>query len=127
MIDLKEVRNISLVGATNNKEKYGYRILKNLENKGYNLYPVNPNYDEIEGIKTYPSIKELPKEEIDLIVFVVPPKVGIKVLKEAYQEGYKKFWFQPGAESDEIEQYVKSLNDVDCSFIDCIMVETSNL
>nr|WP_211292652.1 CoA-binding protein [Petrotoga halophila] len=125
MIDLKNVRNIAIIGATTNKEKYGYKVLKNLKDKGYKLYPINPKYDEIEGIETYASVKDLPKGEIDLIVFVVPPKNGITAVKEAYEEGFRRFWFQPGAESDEIEEYLKNLPNVEYSFIKCIMVETS--
>jgi len=127
LIDLKNVKNIAIIGATSNKEKYGYKVLKNLKDKGYALYPINPKYDEIEGIKAYPSVKDLPKDEIDLIAFIVPPKIGITAVKEAYEEGFRKFWFQPGAESDEIEEYLEKLPDVEFSFINCIMVETSKI
>jgi len=125
LIDLKNVKNIAIIGATTNKEKYGYKVLKNLKDKGYTLYPINPKYDEIEGIETFASVKDLPKEGIDLIVFVVPAKIGITAVKEAYEEGFRRFWFQPGAESDEIEEYLEKLPNVEYSFIKCIMVETS--
>ncbi|WP_245858624.1 CoA-binding protein [Petrotoga olearia] len=125
LIDLKNLKNVAIIGATRNKEKYGYKVLKNLKDKGYTIYPINPKYDEIEGIKTYPSVKDLPKDEIDLIVFVVPPQIGITAVKEAYEEGFRKFWFQPGAESDEIEEYLEELPNVEFSFIKCIMVETN--
>jgi hypothetical protein len=125
LIDLKNIKNIAIIGATTNKEKYGYKVLKNLKDKGFTIYPINPKYEEIEGIKTYASVKDLPKDEIDLIVFVVPPKIGITAVKEAYEEGFRRFWFQPGAESDEIEEYLEKLPNVEYSFIKCIMVETS--
>nr|WP_233186636.1 CoA-binding protein [Petrotoga sp. 9PWA.NaAc.5.4] len=127
IIDLKNIKNIALIGASPNKEKFGYKIFKDLTKKGYTVYLVNPNHDEIEGIKTYKSIKDLPKEKIDLMVFVIPPQLGIKILKEAYEVGFRKFWFQPGAESEEIENYLEGLKDVDYSLIKCIMVETSKL
>ncbi|ABX31382.1 CoA-binding domain protein [Petrotoga mobilis SJ95] len=125
LIDLKNIKNIAIIGATTNKEKYGYKVLKNLKDKGYTLYPINPKYNKIEGIETYASVKDLPKEGIDLIVFVVPAKIGITAVKEAYEEGFRRFWFQPGAESDEIEEYLEKLPNVEYSFIKCIMVETS--
>jgi len=60
-----------------------------------------------------------------LIVFVVPPEVGIEELKKAYNRGFRKFWFQPGAESKEIIEFSKNLSDADFSFIKCIMVQTN--
>jgi len=84
--------------------------LKDFLGKGFEVLPVNPNYDEIERLKCYKSVKELPKD-IDVIVFVVPPRVGLEVAKEAVEAGFKKLWFQPGAEY---------------SFGKCIMVETSD-
>ncbi len=92
----KEFRRIALVGASKNPTKYGNIILKDLLGKGFEVLPVNPNYDEIEGLKCYRSVGgELPKD-VDVIVFVVPPKVGLQVAKEAVEVGFKKLWFQPG-------------------------------
>ncbi|AEX84710.1 putative CoA-binding protein [Marinitoga piezophila KA3] len=124
MIDISKIKKIALIGATTNKSKFGYKILKDLVKKGYEVLPVTPNYDEIEGIKTYKSVNELP--EVDVLNFVVPPKIGLEITKEAYKNGFKKFWYQPGAESQEIKEFLDSLNDpeVDYLFYKCIMVET---
>lgn len=123
MIDLTNIKKIALVGASNNKEKYGYKIMKDLLKKGFEMYPVNPKDEEVVGVKTYKKVSDLPKE-VQLIVFVVPSKIGINSAKEAYENGFKKLWFQPGAESEEIKKYVESI-DVEYSFIDCIMVEAN--
>ncbi|MBC7094212.1 MULTISPECIES: CoA-binding protein [Thermococcus] len=120
----KEFKKIALVGATKNSTKYGNIILKDLINKGFEVLPVNPNYDEIEGLKCYRSVKEIPKE-VDVIVFVLPPKVGIQVAKEAVEAGFKKLWFQPGAESEEIREFLEKAG-VEYSFGRCIMVETGD-
>jgi len=124
MINLKEIRKIAIVGATTNVEKFGYIVLKDLKKKGFDVLPVTPRYEEIEGIKTYKSVEELPKDT-ELIVFIVPPQVGIEELKKAYNTGFRRFWFQPGAESTEIIEFSKSLTDAEVSFIKCIMVQTN--
>ncbi|AAL80867.1 hypothetical protein PFDSM3638_03710 [Pyrococcus furiosus DSM 3638] len=72
----KEFKKIALVGAI---PEYRNIILKDLLRKGFEVLPVNPKYDEIEGIKCYKSVKELPRD-VDVIVFVVPPKIGLYVL-----------------------------------------------
>jgi len=123
-MNVKEFKRIALVGASKNPAKYGNIILKDLLSKGFEVLPVNPNYDEIEGVKCYKSIKELPKD-VDVIVFVVPPKVGLQVAKEAVEAGFKKLWFQPGAESEEIREFLEKVG-VEYSFEKCIMVETSD-
>jgi len=119
----KEFRKIAVVGASKDPKKYGNIIVKDLKSKGYEVYPVNPKYEEIEGLKCYKSVKDLPKD-IDVIVFVLPPKVGLQVAKEAIKAGFKRLWFQPGAESDEIRKFLHE-KDVEYSFDRCIMVETS--
>ncbi|KUJ98408.1 MAG: Uncharacterized protein XD43_1924 [Thermococcales archaeon 44_46] len=123
-MNAKEFRKIALVGATPNPTKYGNIILKDLLGKGFEVLPVNPKYDEIEGVKCYRSVKELPRD-VDVIVFVVPPKVGLQVAKEAVEAGFKRLWFQPGAESEEIREFLEKAG-VEYSFEKCIMVETSD-
>ncbi|WP_371682085.1 MULTISPECIES: CoA-binding protein [Oceanotoga] len=125
-MSLKDIKNIAIIGASNNSEKYGNKIVKNLKQKGFNIYPVNPNEEIIENIKNYKNIDELP-EEVQLIVFVVPAKIGLDITKKAYENGFKKFWYQPGAESIELERYLETLNDIEYNFEYCIMVESKYL
>uniref|UniRef100_A0A7C4GBK3 CoA-binding protein n=1 Tax=Fervidobacterium thailandense TaxID=1008305 RepID=A0A7C4GBK3_9BACT len=125
MIKLGDVKKVAIIGATVDREKYGNIILRDLRSKGYQVIPVNPKYAEIEGIPVVKDVTELPKD-VDLIIFVVPPQVGIEQLEKAYQVGFRKFWFQPGAESEAIVELSKKLRDAEFSFIRCIMVETSS-
>ncbi|AJG41149.1 CoA-binding protein [Thermotoga sp. RQ7] len=124
-MDPKKFKRIALVGATVNPRKYGNIILKDLVSKGFEVLPVNPKYDEIEGFKTHRSVEELPKD-VDVIVFVVPPEVALEETKKAYKAGFRKFWYQPGAFSREIEEFLSALDDVEYSAEKCIMVETSS-
>ncbi|ASJ12671.1 CoA-binding protein [Thermococcus thioreducens] len=122
-MDVDGFRRIALVGASPNPDKYGNVILRDLLEKGFEVLLVNPKYDEIEGLRCYRSVRELPKD-VDVIVFVVPPHVGLQVAKEAVEAGFKRLWFQPGAESDEIARFLDE-KGVEYSFWKCIMVETS--
>jgi len=123
-INLREIKRIAVVGATTNPQKFGNIVLKDLKKKGFDVLPVSSKYDFIEGIRTYKSVDELP-DDVDLIVFIVPPEVGFQELKKAYNRGFRKFWFQPGAESEEIIEFSKNLSNADFSFIKCIMVQTN--
>jgi len=118
----REFKKIAIVGASKDPKKYGNIILKDLLKKGFEVYPVNPKYDEIDDIKCYKSVRELPRD-VDVIVFVVPPEKGIEVAKEAIEAGFRRLWFQPGAESDDIRKLLEGL-DIEYSFRRCIMQET---
>lgn len=120
---LNNIKKVAVVGASEDRRKYGNKIVRDLSSKGFEVYPVNPKADSVEGIKSYKDIEELPKD-IDLIVFVVPPEIGIQIAEKAMRLGFKRLWFQPGAGSKQIEDLLKS-NGVEYSFGRCIMVETS--
>ena len=118
----KNVR-IALVGASNNRHKFGNRIYLDLRSKGYDVVPVNPKDKQIEGDQAYASIgmiEELP----DIVNFVVPPPVAMKVAQEAVELGIKHLWFQPGSESNELETWLKVTNRIKYLVNSCIMVET---
>ena len=124
MIDsLKNKNNlIALIGASNDKNKYGNKILLDLLSKGHNVVPVNPKEMIIAGLKSYNNVSEL-SEKPSIINFVVPPNIGLELTKDLVESGYDNFWYQPGAESSEISLYLESNNK---NYIDdkCIMVVT---
>lgn len=92
-------KRFAIVGATNNTKKYGYEIFKNLRSRGYEVYPVNPRLKELEGIKCYPSLADIPVK-VDVVDFVVPPGVTETTLKECMRLGLDRIWLQPGSESE---------------------------
>lgn len=89
----------AVVGATNNPQKYGNQILKNLKNRGYEVYPVNPKLKELEGLSCYPSLNDIPVK-VDVVDFVVPPKATEEILKQCKKLGLNRIWLQPGSESE---------------------------
>jgi predicted CoA-binding protein len=91
-------KRFALVGATSNTSKNGYRIFKNLTRRGYEVYPVNPGMEELEGVKCYHSLADIPVK-VDVVDFVVPPNVTEEILKECKRLGLERIWLQPGSES----------------------------
>lgn len=111
----------AVIGATKNTEKYGYRVLKDLDGAGFHVVGVNPKYREIDGVPVYSTVAEVPGK-IDVAIFVIPPEVGLLLLPQIEERNITHVWFQPGAENDEIEQAVNeaglTMNDPGT----CIMV-----
>ncbi len=91
-------KRFAVVGATDNPQKYGNQIVKNLKNRGYEVYPVNPKLTELEGLKCYASLAEIPVK-VDVVDFVVPPKITEDTLKQCQKLGLDRIWLQPGSES----------------------------
>ncbi len=114
--------SIALIGSSNDPRKYGNKILLDLTKKGYTVYPVNKKEKQIEGLKAYKNIEML-KETPSIINFVIPPDEGLVVTKDLVEKGYDNFWYQPGAESDEISEFLK-INKKNYIDDKCIMVVT---
>jgi acyl-CoA synthetase (NDP forming) len=64
--------SITLIGASHSEEKLGGVILKNLLKFRGRLYPVNPKYTEIMGLKSYPSVETIP--DVDLAIIIRPAR-----------------------------------------------------
>ena len=116
-----EKKNWVVVGANPNPEKYGNKIYNKLLKFGYNVIPVNPVYDEVEGVKTSASLKDV-KEPFDCVNVVVSPKRAMVVVKDAIELGVKYIWFQPGAFDGDVIDYAES-NGLEVVFHACVLVE----
>ena len=119
----EENTSIALIGASNDRSKYGNKIYRDLRNKGYNVTPINPKEEKIEGDRAYSSIEEM-KELPDIANFVVPPPVAMKIAQNITNLGIKHLWFQPGSESKELKNWLKNTDGIEYLINACIMVET---
>lgn len=96
----------AVIGANDNPEKYGNMIYKKLKARGYTVYPVSPNYEEIEGDKCYKDISSLP-ETPEVLDMVVSPKRGMAVIEEAIKLGVKNIWLQPGTHNEQLIKFAE--------------------
>lgn len=111
----------AVVGATAKKEKYGYKVWKKLEENGYEVYPINSNYEEIDGKKCYKSLKDLPNKP-DVINFIIPPEAILDILPIAKEIGVDYLWCQPGAANEEVVLKAESLG-FNIGYNICVLVE----
>jgi hypothetical protein len=92
-------KNIAVVGSFRSQEKPAYRILLMLKRKGYNVFPVNPSAIEVEGLKCYASVRDIPGQ-VDAADLVTPPEATVTVVDDCIFKGIKYVWMQPGAEHE---------------------------
>ena len=93
MHPLEEILNpqsIAVVGASGNPNARGFDFIQPLLKFGYKgkLYPVNPKYSEVLGLKAYPSIKEIPGF-VDYVISCVPASAVLDLLADCSQKGVK--------------------------------------
>ncbi len=81
-------RSIAVIGASDNPGKLGSHVMKSLTQGRYpgKIYPVNPGKDEILGIKTYPSLSQVP-DTVNLSIIVLPAEQVPKIIKECKEKG----------------------------------------
>ncbi len=82
-------KSVAIIGATSKPGKVGRVILENFKKrfKG-KIFPVNPKYDEILGLKCYKSVKEIP-EPVDLAVIAIPAPIVPSVMRDLAEKGVK--------------------------------------
>ena len=94
---LKSVKTIAMVGASPDKTKFSYGVLRVLHETGYDMIPVNPRPDikEIRGLKVYPSLAAIDRP-VDMVEVFRRPEDLVGVAKEAISIGAKVLWGQIG-------------------------------
>lgn len=91
-------RKLAVVGVSRKGRKFGNLAFKELRSKGYQVFPVHPQAETIEGARCYPSLGSLP-EPVDGVLIIVPPAQTEQVVREAAAAGIRRVWMQQGAES----------------------------
>ncbi|WP_273320355.1 CoA-binding protein [Vallitalea guaymasensis] len=117
-----ESKKWAVVGATDDQDKFGYKIYKKLKDNNYTVYPISVKCKEIDGDKAYKELADLP-EKVDVVDFVVNPRIGISIIKQCKDLGINNVWLQPGTVSEEILQYAKD-NDIEAVQA-CVLVALS--
>ncbi|MGP3666947.1 MAG: acetate--CoA ligase family protein [Candidatus Bathyarchaeota archaeon] len=104
-----EPLSVAVIGASENPQKIGHVVLKNLIEAGYagNIFPINPNASEVLGLKAYPSIENVPAP-VDLVVIVIPSKSVPVVMQECARKKVKAVVIISGG-FREIGEYGKQL------------------
>lgn len=117
--NLLKLQNWAVIGASNKEERYSYKIIQQLVKNGNNVIPIAVKDTTIQGIKAYKSLLDY-EGDIDVVNFVVNPKIGLKVLDAVIEKGIKHIWLQPGSESDELVKKAEE-NGIDVTKA-CVLV-----
>ena len=100
---------VAVIGASNNRQKFGNKAVRAFVRQGYTVVPINPNEADVEGLATFKSVLDVPGR-IDMASFYVPPDVGLRVIDEVASKQIPEVWLNPGAESDALIARARSLS-----------------
>jgi hypothetical protein len=100
---------VAVIGASNNRSKFGNRAVRAYLSQGYTVIPINPHEADIEGLTAYRSVLDVPVS-IDMASFYVPPEIGELVIDELAQKGIAEVWLNPGSESDRLIARARALH-----------------
>ncbi len=114
----------AVVGASNNRAKYGNRIYRTLRAAGYRVYALNKGERLIEGDTAYSSLLDLP-EPPTVVNLVAPPREAHAVVQQAKAAGARAVWFQPGAENAAASHWAQE-NGLDV-IESCILVHVARI
>ena len=93
---------VAVLGASRDRAKYGNKSVRAHARAGWEVFPINPRADEIEGWPVYHSLRDLPIRPIDRVSVYVPPEVGLTLLDDIAACQPREVWLNPGSESDEL-------------------------
>jgi predicted CoA-binding protein len=95
------MKTVAIIGASNDRAKFGNKAVRAFLQQGYTVYPVNPKQKSIEGLTAYASIREVPVRPAMISIYV-PPPILLKLLPDIAARGCDELWLNPGTESDQV-------------------------
>lgn len=118
--DFISQNKLAVVGVSRSGKKFGNMAYRELKQNGYQLFPIHPEAETLEGDQAYPDLKSLP-ETVGGLLIVVPPARTEQVVQEAAKVGIKRVWMQQGSESYEAIRFCEE-NDIAEVHGECIMM-----
>jgi predicted CoA-binding protein len=122
------MKTVAIIGASNDRNKFGNKAVRAFQQQGYTVYPINPSEPEIEGLPAFKSISDVPVRPQMVSVYVPPPVVR-RLLPDIAAKGCDELWLNPGTESDEVlaEAQRLGLNIIQACSIVAVGVSPSRL
>lgn len=94
-------KTIAVLGASSQRSKYGNKCVRAYQSAGYEVFPVNPREQKIEGLRAYRRLADVPAA-LERISVYLPPPLTLELLPEIAAKGAEQVWLNPGAANSEV-------------------------
>jgi predicted CoA-binding protein len=88
-------KKVAVVGASPNKDNFGRSLVAELSGKGYSVIPVNPKYEQVEGISCVPTVRDLPGD-VTGVILAVPPDMTGEIVDQCIGTPVRRVWMIQG-------------------------------
>jgi uncharacterized protein len=103
---LKKAKRIAVVGLSDNPERTSYMVSKAMQDAGYEIIPINPLVEQVLGVKSYPTLKDI-EGHVDIVNIFRRSEFLPEIAKEFDEIDADIFWAQLGVENEEAYQFLK--------------------
>jgi len=115
-----ETKRFAIAGVSRNPSNFGHQVFLDLRQKDFDVLPVNPHTDNIDGIQCYTDVNSLP-EDINRLLILTNKKQTNEILMQAIKKGIKKIWVQQMSETRETLEMAEN-NGIDVIIGKCIFM-----
>ena len=122
---LSSAKNIAVVGLSPDESKPSNEVAKFLIERGFNVFPVYPKFDEILGRKVYRNFTQI-DQDIDIAVMFRKGEFASELVKDAVKKGVKTLWLQLGITNDSAGAVARE-NGINFVQDKCIKIELQRL
>lgn len=101
-------KTVAVVGASTNRAKFGNKAVRAYKEQGWTVYPITTSADQVEGLRAYRSIREVPGA-VDRVTMYLPPQAALTVLPEIAEKRPGELYLNPGADDPQVVQRARQL------------------
>ncbi len=95
------MKSVAIPGASTNPDKYGNKAVRAFAENGFEVFPINPRAEVIEGHPSFPDIGTVPKRP-NVVSVYLPPKILVDTLPAIAARGCDELWLNPGTDTAEV-------------------------
>jgi uncharacterized protein len=104
-------RRIAVAGVSREPRQAANAVFRKLQKSGYEVFPLNPNTSEVEGVRCYPDVGAVPAR-LDGVVIATPPGAAVQIVRQCAQHGIGRIWFHRSFGTGSVsEEAVKECQD----------------
>jgi len=111
-------RHIAVAGVSREAGQPANAVYRKLRDAGHEVVPINPNADEVEGVRCYPDVASLP-ESVDAVVVATHPDVSLDLVRQCADRGIRRVWFHRSFGQGSVSE--AAVRECEARGIDCIV------
>ena len=111
---------IAVAGVSRDPKKFGYVVFNELKSKGYEVFPINPAADKIDGVPCFKSVSALPLS-VHSLVIITPKNKTREIVAEAISKGIDNIWIQQKSETPEVLEMIR-VHPINLVAKECILM-----